>query len=126
MEIRIERTTTVPQALEMLVEHGPQALLAADGLGRLARHLLELPYTIYADDRHLYGDAATWAAWDDLRARHGEELRRLATEHATQSAAENAARIERAFGGASDAFCRRCGGPLAIRGAGEHCGSCDE
>lgn len=85
--------TLARDILPMLVEHGPEALLAASGIETCARSLLESPRTICPADRSSYGDADTWAAWDALRAEHGQRLREIAEEYTARSMAENDRRV---------------------------------
>lgn len=75
--LTIARSTTLAQLLTMLVEHGPEALLAADGVEAKAEILLVGHLTIGRTERHAYGDDAAWAAWDALRSEHGDRLREM-------------------------------------------------
>lgn len=81
------------EALALLVAHGPDALLDAEGIELYARALLEGHATIRPEERAAYGDAAAWAAWEALRATHGARLRAMVATETARALAENDQRV---------------------------------
>lgn len=87
--ITIPRYATLPALLALLVEHGAEALLSAEGIGACAEALLLGPLTIADHARASYGDAATWAAWEALRADHADRLTAMVDARKAQVRAAN-------------------------------------
>ncbi len=96
MNLIIPPRASLSTLIALLVEHGADALLAAEGIEACAGALLTGPLTIRERDRAAYGDAAAWAAWEALRADHGDRLRAMADAYRDRIRAENDRACDRA------------------------------
>lgn len=85
----LHRQATLPELLKLLVAHGGEALIAAEGFDAKAEAMLYGPLTIYPENRAKYGDQATWAAWDAFREDFGGRLKAMFERHSADSLADN-------------------------------------
>lgn len=88
-QIEIRKWATLAEILALLVKHGGDALLQADGIEPYVDGLSCGHMTIWPSERHLYGDESTWDIWEAFRRTHGATLRTMTKEYLDRIMREN-------------------------------------